>query len=238
MGIQHAVVSITRYLIIIAFTMIGMQYANLTQLIKWLLVSLVGIAWIVKDPLGDFIAYFMILIQRPLKIGDYVQIDERTSGVVRKITPRSVIIRQKNSTTIVVPNSQVLSQAVINWNYVSGFIAVDDIFVNISYKEDPDRVLEIIRSAVESHSNILKSPKATVRLNKFGEYSFIFLIRAYVSSHYTLDKWDIAAALRLLIVKELRSNGIDITVPARIMIPSNSKTRVAQPRVDEKKQSE
>lgn len=238
MGIQHAVVSITRYLIIIALTMIGMQYANLTQLIKWLLVSLVGIAWIVKDPLGDFIAYFMILIQRPLKIGDYIKIDEQTSGVVRKITPRSVIIRQKNSTTIVVPNAQVLSQAIFNWNYVSGFIAIDDILVNISYKEDPDRVLKIIRSAVELHSNILKSPQATVRLNQFGEYSFIFLIRAYVSSHYTLDKWDIASALRLLIVRELRSNGIDITVPARIMISSNSKTKVVKPRVDEKKQPE
>ncbi|MFC1845676.1 mechanosensitive ion channel domain-containing protein [Candidatus Dependentiae bacterium] len=228
MGIQQAVVGVTRYLIIIAVIIVGLENIGLGPMTKWLLATIIAIGWVVKEPLGDLVAYFILLIQRPLKIGDYIQIDENTSGVVRRITPRSIVIRQKNSTTIVVPNSQVLTKAVTNWNYVSGFIAVNDILVNAPYKEDPDKVLEIIRTAVESHQNILKSPQAIIRLENFGQYSFVFLVRAYVSSHYTLDMWNIASDLRLLIIRALRSNGIDIAVPVQIMMSPKGKQIVVK----------
>jgi len=112
---------------------------------------------------------------------------------------------------------------VYNWNYVSGFVAVDDIFVNVLYKESPDRVIEVLREAIDAHPNILKSPKAIVRLHNLGEYSFTFLVRGYISSHYTLDKWNIASDLRLAIVRALRANKISLAVPVRIMVPSKIK---------------
>jgi len=233
MGIQHAVVGLMRYLIIIAVIVIGLQNIGLGPLSKYLFGAILAITWVIKEPLGDLVAYFVLLIQRPIKIGDYIKIDEQISGVVRRITPRSIVIRQKNSTTIVVPNSQVLSKAVTNWNYVSGFVAVDDVLVNILYKEDPDRVIEVLRAAVDTHVNVLKSPKPVVRLEKFGEHSFIFLVRAYVSSHYTLDKWNIASDIRLSIIRELRSNGIAIAVPVRIMISPNNQQRIVQEKLKE-----
>jgi len=231
MGVQHAVVGVTRYLIIIALSVIGLQSVGLGPLTKWLLGIVLAVGWVVKEPLGDLVAYFILLIQRPLKIGDYVQIDEKTFGVVRKITPRSIIIRQKNSNTIVVPNGQVLSKAVSNWNYVSGFVALDDISVNVLYKENPDRVIEILTAAVDSHTNVLKSPKPIVRLENFGEFSFVFLVRGFVSSHYTLDKWNIASDVRLLLVRELRKNGIDVAVPVRLNVSLKNKSGVVRQRL-------
>jgi len=213
MGIQQAMMGLARYLIIVALIMIGLEHVGLGGLTKNLWLTILGVGWIVREPLGDLVAYFIILIQRPFKIGDYVKIDDKTSGIVRRITPRSIILRKKNSMSIVVPNAFALTKAVVNWNYVSGFIALDDIKINIHYHEDPEKVLAVLQKAVDAHPKILKSPKPAVRLEDFGEYGFKFLVRGYVSSHLTLDMWQIAADLRVLLVKILREQNIEIAIP-------------------------
>ena len=216
-GVQNAIRSILKYFIVTTGLIIGFQHIHLGGLVKWLLGALVfSIGWILKDPLSDFAYYFLILIQRPLKIGDYIE-TEKESGVVRKITPRAVILRKRNSETILVPNSQVLSKSIVNWNYKTGFIAFHDMKLTIAYNQDPSKVKEILLHVLDEHPNILKSPKPVVRLQKFGEYGFVFLIRGFISSHYTLDMWDIAGDIRLAIVRALRENKIEIAVPVRII---------------------
>jgi small-conductance mechanosensitive channel len=152
-------------------------------------------------------------VQRPVKIGDYVQIDQDTMGVVRKITPRSVILRRKNSTTIVVPNSYVVSKSIENWNYVRNFIAVNDIMLFVYFTEDPSRVKEILHQAIENHSKVLKNPRSIVRLTNFTECGYEFMVRAFISSAYTLEMWDIGSDIRLLIAKAFRDNKIDFAIP-------------------------
>lgn len=128
-GVQHTVTSIMRYIIFAITILVGFSYVGLGQHIGYLLAALaVSIGWVLKDPINDFISYFIILVQRPIKIGDYVQINKETQGVVRRITPRSVILRRKNSTTLVVPNSYFIGQTIENWNYSRSFIALNDIF--------------------------------------------------------------------------------------------------------------
>jgi len=216
-GVQNAIRSILKYVIVTTFLIIGFQHIHLGSLVKWLLGALVfSVGWILKDPLSDFAYYFLILIQRPLKIGDYIE-TEKESGVVRKITPRAVVLRKRNSETALVPNSQVLSKPIVNWNYKTGFIAFNDMSLTIAYNQDPSKVKEILMRVLDEHPNILKSPKPIVRLNKFGEYGFVFLIRGFISSHYTLDMWDIASDIRLAIVKALHNNQVEIAVPVRII---------------------
>lgn len=213
MGVQHAIIGITRYFVIISFCLVGLKSVGLGPLIMWLLGFALAIGYVVKEPISDFIAYFILLIQRPVKIGDYIQMDPETYGVVRKITPRSIMVRMKNSTTVVIPNSLIFTQKITNWNYSSNYVALDDIMLNIPYKENPDKVIQVITAAVESHQNVLRSPKPVIRLEEFGEYSFVFLIRPFVSSHYTLDIWDIASDVRRSIIRELRANHIEIALP-------------------------
>src|SRR4029077_16260668 len=97
------------------------------------------------------VAYFIILVQRPVKIGDYIKLNEEAMGVVRKITPRSVVLRRKNSISIVIPNSKIITQAVENWNYTRNFVAFDDILVAIKFKEDPALVKNLLTQAVAEH---------------------------------------------------------------------------------------
>jgi len=197
----------------------GFQNVGLGQLIGVLIGALaVGIGFYIKDPISDLVAYFIILVQRPIKIGDYVKIDPDTSGVVRKITARSVIVRRKNSTTLVVPNSYVISRSIENWNYVRNFIAFNDINLTVIYKSDPLHTKKVLLRVVESHPNVLKNPKPVIRLDEFSELGYVFLIRGFISSAYTLDQWDIASDIRFSVIKALREEGIEIAVPVRRII--------------------
>jgi small-conductance mechanosensitive channel len=134
-------------------------------------------------------------------------------GVVRKITPRSVMLRRKNSTTIIVPNSHIVSKAIENWNYVRNFIALNDISLRVYFTEDPHQVKLILHNAVEEHSNVLKNPRPIIRLMNFNEYGYEFMIRCFISSAYTLEMWDIGSDIRLLIAKAFKENNIKFAIP-------------------------
>ncbi|MFI5333356.1 MAG: mechanosensitive ion channel domain-containing protein, partial [Candidatus Babeliales bacterium] len=233
-GVQNTVASLTRYLIIITTVILGFQSVGLGELVVYLLGALiVGIGWVIKDPIGDFIAYFVILVQRPVKIGDYITLDEETKGVVRKITARSVVIRRKNSTTVIVPNSTIIKKPLANWNYARGFIAFDDIIVTVTYQADPAHVKSLLEKVVESSPFVLKSPKPIVRLDNFSDLGFVFMVRGFLSANYTLDQWDIASDIRLEIVKVLRANNIQLAVPVRIMVSKNNSSQHYTGTIDE-----
>jgi small-conductance mechanosensitive channel len=175
-----------------------------------------SVGWYIKDPISDFFAYFIILVQRPINIGDYIFIDDLTQGVVRKITARSVVLRRRNSTMIIVPNSHIVSRAIHNWNYIRSFVAFDDILITVSYQEDASKVRQLLLKVLDEHARILKNPKPIVRLHDFTDHGYSFLIRGFVSSSYTLDIWDIASEIRLAIVQSFRQEGVSIAVPIRI----------------------
>jgi small-conductance mechanosensitive channel len=213
-GVQHTVNSIIQYIVIIIAVFFAFNSVGLGSLIGNVFIALaLSIGLYLKDPISDFISYFVILVQRPIKIGDYIKIDEETMGVVRKITPRSVVLRRKNSTTIIVPNSYIVSKSIENWNYVRNFIAINDITLFVYFKEDAHRIKAILLAATEEHPNVLKNPRSIIRLNNFTEYGYEFMVRCFISSAYTLEMWDIGSDIRLLIAKAFREQGIDFAIP-------------------------
>ena len=213
-GVQHTVTSIIQYVVIVIAVFIGFHSVGLGGLIGNVFIALaLSVGLYIKEPISDFVSYFIILVQRPIKIGDYVQIDTETMGVVRKITPRSVILRRKNSTTIVVPNSYVVSKSIENWNYVRNFIAINDIVLFVYFTEDPQRVKDLLHKAVEEHSKVLKNPCSIVRLNGFSECGYEFMVRSFISSAYTLEMWDICSDIRLLIAKKFKEHDIEFAIP-------------------------
>ena len=103
-----------------------------------------------------------------------------------------------------------MSRSFANWNYGRGFIAFDDIYITVDYSEDPQKVKTILNEVLASSPYILKSPAPIVRLYRFGAYGFVFQIRGFLSSSYTLDMWDIAGDIRMAIAVALRKNNIKI----------------------------
>jgi len=222
-GIQNTVSSLARYLIVIAAIFLGFQWANLGNLLIAIGLVIASIGYIVKEPISDFISYFIILVQRPVKIGDLVMV-KNNLGIVRHITPRSVIIRTKNSYTVIVPNATIINETIFNWNYSRGFIAFDDILLTIPYTADPIVVKSIIEKVLDANPDLLKSPKPIIRLENFGDNGYEFLLRGFLSSNKTLEIWDVASTVRLTLVIALQKEGINIATPTRLIITGNGRS--------------
>jgi small-conductance mechanosensitive channel len=213
-GVQDTVMMISRYAIIIMTIFIGFAHEGLGSYVLYVLaIGLLTFGWTFKDLFADVVAYFFILVQRPIKVGDYIKIDSELMGVVKKISPRAVILRRKNSVTIVVPNSIILKSPLYNWNYTRGYIAFDDIIFSVHFKVDPIAVKKMLQQIVTNHPDVLKVPEPIIRLDDFGDKGYTFMVRGYISSGNTLNQWVIASDVRLLIVASLRAQGIEVAEP-------------------------
>jgi potassium efflux system protein len=230
-GVQNTISSLMRYLVIITALIVGFSSSGLGDLVWYLVGALIlGLGWVIKDPIGDLVAYFIIILQQPIKVGDLIWIDEIANGVVRRITPRSVEIRRKNSATLIIPNTYVTARVVTNWHFVRGYVAFDDILLTVAFKHDPSKVREILLRVLDESRLLLKNPRPIVRLESFSDLGYVFLVRGFLSSHYTLDMWDIASEVRLSIVKRLREHGIELASGVRLV--STHHDRVHADKVD------
>ena len=223
-GIQNTVTIISRYVIIISFIMIAFIQSKLGYLVTYIsYVALVVFGWSFKDLFTDFVAYFFILVQRPVKLGDYVKIDDHTMGVVRKVGPRAVILRRKNSVTIVVPNSTILKTALYNWNYTRSYIGLEDIVFCVPFGTDIHLVKKICLEVLDEDQDVLKVPQPFVRLDSFEDKGYYFMLRGFVSSGNTLRQWDISSNIRFALIDKLSKAGIQVAGPSiKVLIKNNS----------------
>lgn len=213
-GVQDTITTISRYVIIIAMILGAFAKENLGFLVTYVLgIALLTFGWSFKDMFTDFVAYFFILVQRPIKEGDYIKIDDETMGVVRKIGPRAVILRKKNVYTIVVPNSVILKSAVNNWNYTKSFTGCDDIVFSIPFDADIEVARRVLCKVIDENPDILKVPQPIVRLEEFSDKGYVMLIRIFISSSNTMRQWAIASDVRLAAVKALAQVNIRVAAP-------------------------
>lgn len=216
-GIQNTVFTFSRYAIIFIALLIGFKTVGLQSFAMQLVVAFGALAYAARETVLDFISYFIILVQRPIKIGDLISLDENVTGVVRHITPRSVMLRRKNSVTIIVPNSHIIMRSVVNWNYSPTFFAMNDMLLTIPYSYDPEKVRLLMLTILANNINILKTPAPLVLLHDFVDNGFQFMIRGYLTADKVLEQWEIASSIRLEIIKTLRSAHIQVAMPTRVI---------------------
>jgi len=223
LGIQNTIIIISRYMIIITAVMVACVQSKLGSLVTYVsYVALVVFGWSFKDLFTDFVAYFFILVQRPVKLGDYVKIDDQTMGVVRRVGPRAVILRRQNSVNIVVPNSTVLKTSLYNWNYTRSYIGLEEIVFSVPFGTDLQLIRKICFEVLEEDADVLKVPQPVVRLQEFGDKGYVFMMRGFLSSGNTLRQWDIASNIRFVLVGKLAKAGITIAGPSMKIIVKNS----------------
>ena len=135
-------------------------------------------------------------------------------GVVRRISPRAVILRRKNSVNIVVPNSMILKSPLYNWNYARNYIGFDDIIFCVPFGSDIELVKKICLQVLDDDHDVLKVPQPFVRLQDFADKGYVFMVRGFLSSGNTLRQWDIASNIRFALVVRLAKVGITIAGPS------------------------
>lgn len=169
----------------------------------------VGIGLGLQGIVNNFVSGLVLLAERPIKVGDWVVVGT-DQGYVRKINVRATEIETFERSTVIVPNSNLISGVVKNWMHGNsmGRIAVP---VGVAYDSDPDKVREILLTCARQHSKVLAFPAPNVFFMNFGASSLDFELRCFLGNiDYALT---VASDLRFEIFKRLKEEGVEIPYP-------------------------
>jgi len=171
----------------------------------------VGLAF--KDIFENFFAGILIMLRKPMRIGDFVEC-ESIKGRVEKITVRETYLRKTDDQLIIVPNSFLFKNPV----YVLTDLSLRrfDLVVGVAYGEDVDNARDVIRSALEKLSDIDKQRDIEVYAREFNSSSLDFTVRWWANSE-PLDMHKSRDKVVTAIKKALDDAGIEIPFPYRTL---------------------
>ncbi len=181
-GIRHAIATIFKYSlitigVIIILSSSGINLSALTVLVGTLGV---GIGFGLQSITSNFISGIIILFERPIKVGDRIEVGD-TSGDVVKISGRATTILTNDNIAIIVPNSDFINKEVTNWSYNDRMVRFK-IPISVAYSSDVRLVEKLLIEVAEENPNVLKEPKPIVRFMSYENSALNFELRIWTSS--------------------------------------------------------
>jgi potassium efflux system protein len=210
-AISHSVLMGIGYAGIALAALAALSYAGLdfTQLAIVAGALSLGIGFGLQAIFNNFVSGIILLIERPIKVGDWIIVNGQ-EGFVRRINVRATEIETFDRASLIVPNSQLITGTVTNWTHRNPMGRLI-IRIGVSYKSDPEEVLRILTRVAEDSQSILKQPAPTAVFENFGDSALEFSLRAFVPD--VTQGLAVQTELRLAICKAFRAAGIEIPYP-------------------------
>ncbi len=194
-----------------ALTTAGLEFSNLALVAGALGV---GIGFGLQSIVNNFVSGLILLAERPIRVGDWVSIPAG-EGLVKKIKVRATEIETFDGCSIIVPNSNLITEPVKNWTH-SDTMGRFTVNVSVAYDSDVDKVKELLMQLTKAHPNVLTYPEPVVLLQNFGAYSLDFSIKGTVGDiFYGIF---VASDIRYSILKAFSEKGIVIPQPPAVSI--------------------
>ena len=212
-GAQFAVNQLLQYVIYIVAILLAMSSLGLQMTVLWggAAALLVGLGLGLQQTFNDFFSGLILLFERSVSVGDVVNI-EGLIGTVKKIGLRASIVEGRDSISVIVPNSKLVTDNVINWSHYDAK-ARFTINVGVAYGSDTELVKKILLKVAEGNIYVKKHPTPFVRFTNFGDSSLDFELLFYSRNFIVIE--DIKSDLRFEIDKAFRENDISIPFPQR-----------------------
>jgi len=178
-----------------------------------------AVALALQDTLSNLFAGMQILIERSVRVGDFVKIEEGVEGYVEDITWRTTRIRMLPNNIVIVPNSKMAQSMITNFYLPVPHMALR-IPVSVSYGSDPQHVENVILDEVKKSTSaiqeLIMDPEPVVRfIPGFGDSSLDFTLIVYVKEY--ADQFPVQSALRKRIFNRFKEEGIEIPFPQRVI---------------------
>ncbi len=176
----------------------------------------VGLGFGLQQIASNFISGIIILLERSLKVGDYIEMEDGKAGILREINMRSSALATFDGKDIMVPNEKFITEKFVNWTKTDPQQRYEVPF-SVSYDTDINRVPAIIQKAVASHPRVLNEPeKPDCELRSFGESGINFAVEFWVEG---IDdgKNKFSSDVHFLIWNALKKEGIAMPYPHRVV---------------------
>ncbi|MGC9450094.1 MAG: mechanosensitive ion channel family protein [Oceanipulchritudo sp.] len=215
-GLANAYATLIGYLflilalfIILPVTFDGLNWATFSVILG--AISF-GVGFGLRNIADNFVSGLIILLERPIKVGDRITIDD-TSGTVMSIRARSATVRTNDNIEVIVPNSRFISEKVINWSHSDNRVRFR-VPVGVHYKSDVMQVKKVLEKAAQEHPDVLRNPPPSAKFIEFGDSSLNFEIWVW-TVEWTLRPSAFKSEINYLIWRHLKEAGIEIPYPQR-----------------------
>ncbi|MAT93104.1 MAG: mechanosensitive ion channel protein [Halioglobus sp.] len=173
----------------------------------------IGVGFGAQNIINNFISGWILMWERPIKIGDFLELGE-IRGTVESIDTRSTRIRRVDGVHLLVPNSYLLENTVTNWTLVDRLVRTS-VSVGVAYGSDVARVRELLNEVASEHPDVLDDPAHNVLFEDFGDNSLLFTLDVWVYTGAERGLRAIRSDLRFRIDALFRDHEVVIAFPQR-----------------------
>lgn len=220
-GMRASLVTLVGYLgfVLLGVLVLSALHINLTNL-TWVVSALsVGIGFGLQAIVQNFISGLILLTERPVKVGDWVSLGG-VEGDIQRINVRATEIKQSDNSTVIVPNSQLITQNVRNVT-MGGALGSVGIALTLPLDTDVHKVRELLLAAYAEHPAILETPKPSVSFTQLNDQGLTLSASGYVGSPRSVSST--RSDLLFALFGKLREQGISLAAPRSLRLLGDTK---------------
>jgi len=182
---------------------------NTTSLVAIFGAAGLAIALAFQGTISNFASGVMLLVFRPISVGNWVEVAGQAGSVV-KIDVFTTALNTGDNVRIVVPNGKIFGEVIKNYN--ANDTRRIDLMVGVGYDDDLNRAIEVILNTLKSNERVLQQPAPVVAVHEMADSSMNFVVRPWVKTEdYWMTRWDLTKALK----ENIEANGMSIPYPQR-----------------------
>lgn len=231
-GVRQAMGAILRYGVLFIGFLVVVQAAGIDLSTLTILAGAlgIGIGFGLQNITNNFVSGLIILFERPIKVGDRIEVGNVRGDVVR-ISMRATTVVTNDNIAVIVPNSEFISSTVVNWSYTDRRVRFN-FPVGVSYRSDPKLVRELLLEIASDHPGVLQEFQPDVQFQEFGESSLNFVLRVW-TQEYSARPGVLRSEINYAISKKFREHGIEIPFPQRDLHIRSGSVALTSPRPGE-----
>jgi len=217
-GVPTAISTTLNYFIIISGTLMALSSLGITSEQFALVFGAlgVGIGFGLRNIIANFVSGVIMVFERPIQIGDTIEINS-TMGKVLGIGTRSSTIKTFDGSEVIIPNADFIAKEITNWT-LSDERRRKVVVFKVDFDSDIEKVMEIMKAAAISHPDVLKDPDPITAFQGFGEYYLEFKLYFWLTDNLIGAQSDIAIA----IYRDLKREGIKMPLPKQEYVSKKS----------------
>ena len=214
-GSQFAINQLISYVVYVIAGIMALEYLGIQMTVIWggAAALLVGIGLGLQNTFNDLVSGIILLFERAIEVGDVVEVNGLV-GTIQKIGIRTSRILGRDNLTVIVPNSKLSADAVINWSHYDNK-ARFNISIGVAYGSDTKKIKSILIGIAKENIYILKRPESFVRFVEFADSSLNLELHFWTKNFLIIE--DIKSDLRFSIDEAFRENNIEIPFPQRVV---------------------
>ena len=215
-GGARAFESLAFYAFLVALVLVVLRFASI-PLTAFAFVGgalAIGVGFGSQNIVNNFISGVILLAERPVKIGDLVEVGGDVYGIVEQIGLRSTRIRTGTNIHIVVPNASILENQVVNWTLNDPNVRLV-VKVGVAYGSPTRDVERLLLQALNEHPRVHAHPAPSVLFADFGDNALAFEVHFWAAIRRLMDRLTIESEVRFRIDELFREAGITIAFPQR-----------------------